>query len=400
MKKTAMLGAALGCAAALPAFAQTAPAPAAAAPAAPASTALTTPALTGPLAANPNPGKFEADPFGTVYVTGEVSGLAMVQGNAVPGDKEGRLDVGNLQLQFQKTEGLFQFYVQGGLYSLPSLGTPYLVASQVNKQFFGPVPVVYGKLAPTDAFSIQGGKLPTLFCAEYTFTVQNMNIERGLLWNQEPAISKGVQANYTLGPLAFAVSFNDGYYSDRYNWIDGSATWTIDPANTLSAVAGGNIDRTKFLPNATFSTPLAQSNSQIFNLIYTYNAAPWTVTPYFQYTNVPKNLSVGITGDAQTYGGAILANYAINENWNLAGRAEIIGSSGSTNLLFGPGSSAWSLTVTPTWQNGIFFARAEASIVGLDSITKGAGGVPGTGFGKGGNSTSQGRFLFETGVLF
>ncbi len=95
----------------------------------------------------------------------------MVQGNAVPGDKEGRLDVGNLQLQFQKTEGLFQFYVQGGLYSLPSLGTPYLVASQVNKQFFGPVPVVYGKLAPTDAFSIQGGKLPTLFGAEYTFTV-------------------------------------------------------------------------------------------------------------------------------------------------------------------------------------------------------------------------------------
>jgi hypothetical protein len=143
-----------------------------------------------------------------------------------------------------------------------------------------------------------------------------------------------------------------------------------------------------------FSTPLAQSNGQIFNLIYTYNSAPWTITPYFQYTNVPKNLAVGITGDAQTYGGAVLANYSVNENWNLAGRAEIIGSSGSTSLLYGPGSSAWSLTLTPTWQQGIFFARAEASVVGIDSIT------PGLGFGKGGNDKTQGRFLFETGVLF
>jgi len=28
-------------------------------------------------------------------------------------------------------------------------------------------------------------KLPTLIGAEYTFTFENMNIERGLLWNQE-----------------------------------------------------------------------------------------------------------------------------------------------------------------------------------------------------------------------
>ena len=74
-----------------------------------------------------------------------------------------------------------------------------------------------------DSFSIEAGKLPTLIGDEYTFTFENMNIERGLLWNQEPAVSRGVQANYTAGPLTSRVSWNDGYYSNVYNWISGSA---------------------------------------------------------------------------------------------------------------------------------------------------------------------------------
>ena len=35
--------------------------------------------------------------------------------------------------------------------------------------------------------------------AEYTFTFQNMNIERGLLWNQETAVNRGIQVNQALG---------------------------------------------------------------------------------------------------------------------------------------------------------------------------------------------------------
>ncbi|MGT2492307.1 outer membrane beta-barrel protein [Cupriavidus basilensis] len=45
-------------------------------------------------------------------------------------------------------------------------------------------------------------------------------------------------------------------------------------------------------------------------------------------------------------------------------RLEYIGSTGSAaggapNLLYGPGSAAWSFTVTPTYQYKRFFARAE-----------------------------------------
>src|SRR5712691_5091908 len=225
----------------------------------------------------------------------------------------------------QTTEGLVQFYLQVGVYSLPALGTPWSHVDKTTGDLFGPVPQGYVKIAPNDAFSVLAGKLPTLIGAEYTFTHQNMNIERGLLWNQENAVNRGIQANYTTGPLALSLSLNDGFYSNTYDWLAGMAAYTIDKENTISVVGMGNFDRTT---KSTLATPLALNNSTIINLIYTYNAAPWTITPYFQYTNVPTNAALGLV-NASTYGGAILANYSINENVNLAGRVEYITSSGA-----------------------------------------------------------------------
>ncbi|HZB92554.1 MAG TPA: outer membrane beta-barrel protein [Stellaceae bacterium] len=402
--RLALLGLAFAAAASLPARADelaqaapAAPAPAApAAPAAPTSNAMSNPALTGPIAANPNPLKFDGGPLGPVYVTGVLSGLGMAQTNPLSTDKTFHGDVSNGQVIVQNTAGLVQFYAQAGIYSLPSLGTSYVTAKNTNNQFFGPLPEGYVKLAPTDAFSIQAGKLPTLIGAEYTFTFENMNIERGLLWNQEPAISDGVQGNYTVGPLAFSVSLNDGFYSGNYNWLTGSAAWTINSANTLSVVGGGNFGQSTI---STLATPLPQNNSDIVNVIYTYSSAPWTITPYFQYTNVPKNTSIGITHGAQTYGGALLASYAFTDTFSLAGRAEIIGSSGSTtdgspSLLFGPGSEAWSLTLTPTYQKSVFFVRGEASYVGASSTS---GGLA---FGHSGKDNDQERVLAEVGLVF
>src|SRR5438445_668615 len=82
--------------------------------------------------------------------------------------------------------------------------------------------------------------------------------------DQEPAISRGVQANYSSGPLSLALSWNDGFYSNRLNWISGSAAYTIDSSNTVSFIAGGNTGHTGY---SSFTTPLAQNNGDIFNLI-------------------------------------------------------------------------------------------------------------------------------------
>jgi len=373
--------------------------PAAAAPAAP--TAMTTPAMTGPLVANPNPYGFDAGPLGPVYVTGAVSGLGLIQNNPVPGDHEGSFSLSNGQVFVQKTDGWFQYFVQVGAYTLPAIGTPYFNTAKATGDFFGPVPQAYIKIAPADNFSVMAGKLPTLIGAEYTFDFENMNIERGLLWNQENAVNRGIQANYTAGPVAFALSFNDGFYSNNYAWLWGSATWTIDPANTLSFVGGGNLSSSS---KNTLATPVFLNNEEIYNVIYTYNAAPWTVTPYFQYTHVPQNSAIGAFSSASTYGGAILANYSFDSGSPLAGvslpvRVEYIASTGSgaagaPSLIYGPGSDAWSVTVTPTYQWDKYFVRAEGSYVQAMHTT------PGFVFGPTGNNKSQTRGMLEFGILF
>jgi len=206
---------------------------------------MSTPSMTFPLVANPNPLSLDAGPLGKVYITGALTGLGLTQNNAGPPicnscDKSSVVDMSNGQIFVQKTTGLVQFFLEGGGYSFPTIGQPYVRSGDATNDTFGIFPVGYLKLAPGNgSFSIEAGKLPTLFGAEYSFTFENPNIERGLLWNQENIVTRGVQANYTSGPLAFSLSWNDGYYTKRYNWVTGSAAWTINSANTVSVVAGG-----------------------------------------------------------------------------------------------------------------------------------------------------------------
>ena len=168
---------------------------------------LATPAMSTTLSSNASPTSVEFSPLGKIYIGGAASVMAFGQSNTVPGDHSGTADISNAQLFIQKTDGPLQFYVQIGGYSLPSLGSAYSRFWDATKNSYGVVPVAYLKFAPNANFNIIAGKLPTLVGAEYTFTFQNNNIERGLLWNQEPAVSEGVQANYTKGPLAISASW-------------------------------------------------------------------------------------------------------------------------------------------------------------------------------------------------
>ncbi len=364
------------------------------------------PAVGPPLAVNPKPSSYDLGPGGTWYVTGAVSGLGLWQNNPAPIDKTGYFDVSNAQIFLNKTDGLVQFFLQAGAYSLPALGVPYIKAGDATGEFYGPFPQGFIKLAPTDNFSIAAGKLPTLIGAEYTFTFENMNVERGLLWNQENAVNRGVQLNYTTGPLALAVAWNDGFYSDVYGWLWLSAIYTVDKENAVSFIGSGN---TKHTTVSTIATPLFQNNEQLYNLIYTHTSGPWTVQPYLQYTYVPEIPAIGANHSAQTYGAALLVNYTFDSassvgglklaGFSLPARVEYIVSTGSVangapNLLYGPGSQAWSVTVTPTYQYKIFFARAEFSFVQATNST------PGMAFGANGTNTSQTRLLFEAGLLF
>ena len=223
-----------------------------------------------------------------------------------------------------------------------------------------------------------------------------MNIERGLIWNQENDVSRGMQLNYSKGRFSSSLSWNDGFYSNRFNWLTGSATYAINAADSLQVVAGGNLGRTGY---SGVVTPLFQNNSQIYDLIYTHTLGKWIIQPYFQYTRVPTDLKIGVTRTTSTQGEALLTSYHLSKNLFLPIRVAYISSSGnskdgSINLLYGPGSGAGSLTITPTYQKKGFFTRAEFSFVPLTDPT------PGDGFGTHGRNNSQVRGMVETGFMF
>ena len=335
----------------------------------------------------------DAGDLGTIYVTGSATGTALFQTNYTnaTGDHQSLLDFSNAQVSVQKADGLVQFYLQAGEYSLPSLGLPYVRASSASEQF-GPVPVAYLKLAPSDSFNLEAGKLPTLIGAEYTFTFQNLNIERGLLWNQEPAISRGIQANYVSGPVSLSVSLNDGAYTDKYNQMSGLVSYALAPSDTFSFAGSGVLGGP-----GNPSSPLA--NESVFNFIWTHISGPWSATAYGQYTDVPR---VAAFLQTSTWGGGALSNYAFGPNWSLGGRVEYVRqNAGSEPLLYGRDSGAWSVTITPTYQYKLFFGQADLSYVESDRAVFGSSlSSPGPGFGTTGLKTAQMRLVFEAGILF
>ncbi len=366
---------------------------AAAAPAPAAPSALSTPSVTGPLSNLP-PLVFDAGPLGKIDANGIITGFGMWQGDHVPGDSNTQAALSNGQIFLQKTDGWFQFYVQAGAYTVPALATPFLQTDRTLSELYGPVPVAFVKLQAGKNTSIEIGELPTLIGAEYTFSFENMNIERGLLWNQENAVNRGIQLNQTMGKFTASVSWNDGFYSNRYTWLSGSLAYTNGP-HAIAFVAGGNYGQTKF---QTYATPV-QNDGSIYNVIYTYTKGSWILQPYYQFTDVPTNANIGILSGAHTNGGAILASYAFKHGFSLPVRFEYITSSGSAaanavNLMFGPGSSGTSITLTPTFQYGGFFFRGDLAWVHASNIT------PGYAFGPNGVNADQPRAVAEIGFIF
>ena len=362
-----------------------------AAPAAPLSTFV----LTGPLQWLP-PATFDAGPLGKLSVNGIMTGFSQFQNNSVPGDSSAQATLSNGQIFIQKPDGPVQFYVQAGVYTMQALSAPFTNAQDTMKNFYGPVPVAFMKVPVGKTTSFQIGSLPTLMGAESTFTYQNFNIERGIIWNQENAVNRGLQVNQALGKhLSASFSWNDGYYSNRYSFLSGSLTYT-NGHSTLVYDGMGNLSHTVF---QTFATPV-QNNGYMHAVIYTFSKGPLIISPYFQYGNYPQNAKVGILKSTSATGGALNVSYAFKKGFSLPGRFEYLTSSGSPtdgslNLLgFGPGSAGTTFTATPTYQKGGMYLRGDLGWVHASNYT------PGSVFDKSGTNNDQFRGVLEFGFIF
>lgn len=371
------------------------------------------PSYGGVIKANPDP-YCVGSPVGDIYVGGALSGYAYhyskplpsIYAPAVPGidnDRSGRVDVLNALAVIQKADGPFQFVAIAGLYAVPVLGLPTFSSVDQTDLLYGPVPVAFGKWQISDEWSVQGGRMMTLIGSESMFSFQRLNITGGLLYNQENLINQGVQVNYASGPWAVSFAATDGAFSGEINWVTGSISYKLDDTSAIGVNGGthfSSFNSALRSPHFQYATPLTVQNSSIISANYTYANGPWIITPWIQYTNVERNAAFGLAG-AETFGAALLASYSFNDNFHLAGRGEYIEQSGSktnplgqTSVLYGAGSSAYSLTITPTFTWDRYFLRGEFSHVQLTNFQ------PGLGFGRFGTAGQQQRYMLETGITF
>jgi hypothetical protein len=348
-----------------------------------------------------NPSSLNLGGLGIWRISPVMSGFTYSQTNP----SGGAGDLSNAQLLIQKISGDFQFFIQTGLYAVPTLGEPIARSFSNTVDTYGYVPNASISYSINSNWSITAGKSASMGGYESMMTYQNLNIQRGLLWGQTSAVSTGATVNYSVGNMSFAVTWNDGFDSDKMNWLGASGTYQL---NNKENVTFSWVGPTSGNAQNTDNTPLLQNNSQIFNAIYTYTGDRWFIAPYLQYTVVSKNESISIASQYQTYGVALLTNYRFPDvHWQGIGQAKVSlpfrveyiqehgGNQGDpSSMLYGPNSSAVSLTLTPTIQVDQYFARIEGSLVQISQAQ------PGLGLGSSGTKASQYRIMLEVGVLF
>jgi len=355
----------------------------------------------------PPPIKVDAGPIGKINVQGVVSAFGFLQTN--PGTsgglngKNAGADISNGLLTVSKTTGMLQFNLTAGAYNFPSLGEPYSSTSSAISDF-GALPYAYLTFAPISNFSISIGKLPSLLGYTGTFTYERMNIEGGFPWYLQTTVSRGIQVNYSVGPVSASVSWNDGYYTNRYNVISGLLTYAINSENSVSIYGMGNAGHTgyvnatsRYSSNSYVGGELDLNNSDMYGAYYTYTGSNFTITPEFQYIYTPKNAAFGTTESTDNVSAMIHGAYDINDNWSIAAGVDFTHNSASRNSDFaygfgyGPGASALGVMITPTYTDGDFFARDELSYVRLTNYSNGFGAD---------NRPDQIRDILETGFWF
>ncbi|MBV8668310.1 MAG: outer membrane beta-barrel protein [Candidatus Eremiobacteraeota bacterium] len=313
-------------------------------------------------------------------------------------DVNNRTDISNAFLIVNKESGTFRYGFAAGAYNIPVVGFALNKTTQdgANTSLYGALPSVYVEFAPNNSFNLQAGKLATMTGQESTYTYEDINIQRGIIWNMEPAVSRGVRGTLTGSKFNGALEVNDGFYSGNRIGFEGQITNTPSSSTTFEIVF--MVANASAPPNATASI----ANKQLLDPMLTYTTGKWTFSPYLLWVNSPKSAALGYINDEHAFGAVFMSTYALSSMWSLPLRVEY-GRNGSSqsdtsanaNLLgYGPGSGAWTYTLTPTYRRGIFFARAEASDVNVQGFT------PGLAFSPSGMQTNQFRSGLEAGVQF
>jgi Putative beta-barrel porin-2, OmpL-like. bbp2 len=310
-----------------------------------------------------------------------------------------RTDVSNGLLTVTKNAGVIRGSVTAGVYAFPTVGVALNPTNEqnANSTLYGYVPAYDLAYVPNAHVTVEAGQLASLLGQESGFTFQNLDIQRGLVWAAENTFSRGMRLTYTNGKWFGDLGYTDGYYSGNSGRaLEGLFGWT--PTSSTTWQFGFLIPGANTPPNVT----MAVANKREYDLMLTQQWGKLQLLPYALVVESPASAIRGYTSPESALGLVLLANYAFNSTYSIAGRVESFSNNSATSDLsanadlvgYGPGSRATTWTITPAYHPGPFFARAEYSYVSVARF------APGLAFGTAGTVPNQSRFLVEAGVVF
>lgn len=264
--------------------------------------------------------------------------------------------ISNALVTVNAATGKLHASATAGQYSFPTLGFPIFPANApgTNTDLYNPLPFAAVRWDFDSHVTLGAGKYAALLGQESPFTYQNLNIQRGIGWEMEPTINRGVQASYTNGPWTLIAQENDAYYSGFNRAFEGLIGWSPSANTNLqfaAIVPGANAG-----PNPT----IAVGNKDEYDLMFARTIGKLQLLPYFLWVNSPASTILGYTRNESAYAGVLLGSWTFSSDWSVAFRYEnaanhsaITDTSANADLIgFGPGSFAQTYTVTPFFHFG------------------------------------------------
>ncbi|HZZ64688.1 MAG TPA: outer membrane beta-barrel protein [Candidatus Baltobacteraceae bacterium] len=265
-------------------------------------------------------------------------------------------DVASGLLNFSVNSGNLHANATVGDYGFPTVGFPLIpdTADGANLELYSALPVAAISYNFDPHLSVAAGKFAALLGQESPFTYQNVNIQRGIGWAMEPVISRGIQFAYSNGPWSATLQENDAYYSGSFRAVEGLIGWTPSTNTSLqfaAIVPGSNV------PGNVTTTV---GNKAEYDLMFTRSIGKLQVLPYVLLVHSPASSVLGYTSAENAWAGVVLGTWKFSSQMSLAVRYESARNTSSTSdtspnadlLGFGPGSSAISQTLTPTFHFG------------------------------------------------
>jgi hypothetical protein len=367
---------------------------------------LATTAFIAPQAAmalnGPSSIAIDGGPLGNLAVSGGFDGQFYYQsgsadklhkGNSLASDYATGADLNSLLLQLKKTDGVVRFTFQLADFKAFTLGAGRFKEATTNHFTLGPVRNAYVTLVPMDGLKISAGQMGSLEGYESTFPWNNPTDMNTIMYYVTNSDSRGVQVEYSTGPIDVTVLYGDGTDSGVFNYLQAAGTYTFDDNNNLNVSAGiplGTTGPAAYTYGQDYvgdGNELAQ-NYSVYSVWYSFTAGNLNLVPEVQYAYANANHhywrdpAAVIPKFTSNFGAALFAQYNFGTSpYSIGAWGEYAGSHGdtSTNTWFlAPDARIVGFSVAPAWQYKDVFARVNAGYVHILSNT-GAFGNSGTG---------------------